>query len=206
MTAISEFPRPESRKHLQSLFGLVAQFHSWSPDTATATCNMRKLLSAKVAFLWNEECEHEFIGLKEILTSPLFLRPFDPNLETTFAVDTSNLEGTGFLLSQEDEEGKTRVVRCGFVAAKKSWKTLSPIESEAVGICWAAWSLDYYLRGAPKVRCIIDHRPLQTLMTAPLVSLSPRMLRAPPRAPPLLHRIHLGARKAPSVSVLEELT
>ena len=88
---------------------------------------MRKLLSAKVAFLWNEECEHEFIGLKEILTSPLFLRPFDPNLETTFAVDTSNLEGMGFFLSQEDEEGKTRVVWCGSVAAKKSWKTLSPI-------------------------------------------------------------------------------
>ena len=139
---------------------------------------MRKLLSAKVAFTWNEECEREFTDLKEILTSPLFLRPFDPNLETSFAVDTSNLEGTGFLLSQEDEEGKTRVVRCGSVAAKKSWKTLSPIESEAVGICWAARSLDYYLRGAPVVRCIVDHRPLQTLMTAPLETLSPRMLRA----------------------------
>ena len=46
MTAISEFPLPESRKHLQSLFGLIAQFHSWAPDTATATSNMRKLLSA----------------------------------------------------------------------------------------------------------------------------------------------------------------
>ena len=196
MTAISEFPCPESRKHLQSLFGLVAQFHSWSPDTATATRNMRKLLSAKVAFQWNEECEQEFIGLKEILTSPLFLRPFDPNLETTFTVDTSNLKGMGFLLSQEDEEGKTSVVRCGSIAAKKSWKTLSPIESEAMGICWVARSLDYYLRGAPKVRCIIDHCPLQTLMTAPLESLSLRMLHVPPQAPPLPHRIHLGAWKA----------
>ena len=61
---------------------------------------------------------------------------------------------------------------------RKSWKSLSPIEAEAVGICWSARSLDYYLCGAPKVRCIIDHRPLQTLMTAPLKSLSPRMLRA----------------------------
>ena len=139
---------------------------------------MRKLLSAKVSFQWSQECEEEFTALKKILTSPLFLRPFDSSLETTFSVDTSNLEGTGFLLSQEDKEGKTRVVRCGSVAAKKSWKSLSPIEAEAVGICWSARSLDYYLRGAPKVRCIIDHRPLQTLMTAPLESLSPRMLRA----------------------------
>ena len=80
-----------------------------------------------MAFQWNEECKQEFIGLKEILTSPLFLCPFDPNLETTFAVDTLNLEGTGFVLSQEDEEGKTSVVWCGSIAAKKSWKTLSPI-------------------------------------------------------------------------------
>ena len=36
---------------------------------------MRKLLLAKVAFQWNEECKREFIGLKEILTSPLFLMP-----------------------------------------------------------------------------------------------------------------------------------
>ena len=93
-------------------------------------------------------------------------------------MDTSNFEGTGFLLSQEDKEGKTRVVRCGSVAAKKSWKSLSPIEAEAVGICWSARSLDYYLRGAPEVCCIIDHCPLKTLMTAPLESLSPRMLRA----------------------------
>ena len=33
----AEFPRPETRKQLQSLFGLVAQFHSWAPDVATAT-------------------------------------------------------------------------------------------------------------------------------------------------------------------------
>ena len=148
MSAISEFPCPETRKQLQSLFGLVAQFHSWAPDVATATKHMRKLLSAKVSFQWSQECEEEFTALKKIMTSPLFLCPFDSSLETTFSVDTSNLEGTGFLLSQEDKEGKTRVVRCGSVAAKKSWKSLSPIEAEAVGICWSALSLDYYLCGA----------------------------------------------------------
>ena len=131
-----------------------------------------------MAFTWNEECKREFTDLKEILSSPLFLRPFDPNLKTSFAVDTSNIEGTGFLLTQEDKEGKTRVVRCGSVAAKKSWKSFSPIESEAVRICCAARSLDYYLRGAPVVCCIVGHRPLQTLMTAPLETLSPRMLQA----------------------------
>ena len=67
---------------------------------------------------------------------------------------------------------------CASVAAKKSWKSLSPIKYEAVGICWAEQSLDYYLRRAPVVRCIVDHCPLQILMTAPLETLSPRMLRA----------------------------
>ena len=127
---------------------------------------------------------------------PLFLRPFDPNLETSFPVDMSNIEGTGFLLMQEDDEVKTRVILCGSVAAKKSWKSLSPIESEAVGICWAAQSLDYYLCGAPVIRCIVDHCPLHTLMTAPLETLSPRMLQALPQAPPIPHRVCLGAWEA----------
>ena len=136
--------------------------------------------NAKVAFTWDDDCEHEFTQLKEILCSPLFLCPFDSNLETSFSVDTSNIEGTGFILMQEDEEKKTRVVCCGSVAAKKSWKSLSPLESEAVRICWSAKSLGFYLCGAPVIRCIVDHCPLQTLMTAPLdlETLLPRMLRA----------------------------
>ena len=178
MTAISEFPRPETRQHLQSLFCLIAQFQAWAPDTATATSHMRKLLLAKVSFVWTEDCEQEFIELKKILCSPLFLQPYDSSLPTTFSVDTSNLEGTGFILMQEGAQGKKRVVRCSSVAAKKSWAGLSPIEVEAVGLCWSAKSLDYYLRCCPEVLCILDHKPLQTLMEAPLESLSPRMLRA----------------------------
>ena len=44
MAAISDFPRPENSKQLQSLFGMIAQFQAWAPDTATATYHMRKLL------------------------------------------------------------------------------------------------------------------------------------------------------------------
>ena len=66
MTAVSMFPRPECRKHLQSLFSLVAQFQAWAPDAAACTANMRKLLSAKVAFTWTEECEREFVELKAL--------------------------------------------------------------------------------------------------------------------------------------------
>ena len=214
MSAISEFPHPKTRKQLQSLFGLVAQFHSWAPDVATATKHMRKLLSAKVSFQWSQECEEEFTALKKILTSPLFLRTFDSTLETTFSVDTLNLEGTGFLLSQEDKEGKTRVVRCGSVAAKKSCKSLSPIEAEAVGICWSAkitqllplWRPQGPLYHRPLPPTDLDDRP-------PWIAV-PENAPCPPRAPPLLHRVHLGAQAspsdlrrlgpAPSLSILEE--
>ena len=176
MTAISDFPCPENRKQLQSLFGMITQFQAWAPNTAT--CHMRKLLSAKVAFTWTPETEKEFVDLKALLCSPLFLRPFDTSLETTFMVDTSSLEGTGFVLLQEDKEGKKRVVRCGSVTAKCSWARLSPIKAECIGLVWSAKSLDFYLCGCPSVKCVLDHQPLKTLMEAPLETLSPRMLRA----------------------------
>ena len=119
MTAISQFPQPEMRKQLQSLFGLIAQFQSWAPDTATATCHMRRLLSAKVSYVWTEDSQCEFTELKKMLCSPLYLQPFNPFLPTTFMADMSPIEGTGFILTQEGKE-KQHMVRCGSVAAKKS--------------------------------------------------------------------------------------
>ena len=178
MTAISQFPQPETRKQLQSLFRLIAQFQLWALDTATATCNMRKLLSAKVSYVWTEDCEREFSELKKILCSPLYLQHYDSNLPTTFMADTSPIEGTGFILTQEGKNGKKHIVRCGSVAANKSWRGLSLLESECLRLCWSTQSLDYYLCGCAEVFCMLDHKPLQTLMTAPLETLSPRMLRA----------------------------
>ena len=81
---------------------------------------MRKLLSSKVAFTCTPETEKEFVDLKALLCSPLYLHPFNTSLETTFMADTSSLEGTGFVLLQEDKEGKKRVVRCWSVAATHS--------------------------------------------------------------------------------------
>ena len=106
------------------------------------------------------------------------MKPFDPTLPITFMADTSSLEGTGFFLLQEEEDGKKWVVRCGSVAAKKLWASLSPIESECIGLVWSAKALDYYLCGCPSVTCILDHHPFKTLMEAPMETLIPCMLRA----------------------------
>ena len=80
------------------------------------------------------------------------------------------------MLTQDDKEGKTRVVRCGSVAAKRSWAGLSPMKAECIGLVWSAKSFDFYLHGCPSVKYVLDHRPLKTLMEAPLDTLSPRML------------------------------
>ena len=64
------------------------------------------------------------------------------------------------------------------MAAKKSWASLSPLESEGIGLVWAATSLHYYMHRCPSITCILDHHPLKTLMEALMETLSPRMFRA----------------------------
>ena len=113
-----------------------------------------------------------------MLCSPLFLSLLIPRSQPPLWPTRLAWRAQGFVLLQEDAEGKKRVVRSGSVAAKKSWASLSPIESEAIGLVWSADSLDYYLHGCPSITCVLDHCPLKTLMEAPMETLTPRMVRA----------------------------
>ena len=81
-TAIKDFPTPTNISELRSFMGLANQLASFLPDLAQNTSNIRKLLSPENAFSWLSDHKQEFIKIKNILCSPLVVKPFDPNLVT----------------------------------------------------------------------------------------------------------------------------
>ena len=93
--AIASFPSPKSITDLRSFLGLANQLAFFLPDFSHLTCEMRKLLSTKNAFLWLDIHENEFRKLKEILTSELLVKTFDPKLMTMPLKDASRLNGLG---------------------------------------------------------------------------------------------------------------
>ena len=92
--------------------GLANQLASFLPNLTQKTSKIRKLLSLKNAFLWLPDHEEEFKNIKDILCSPLTLKPFDQSLPTYLIKNTSRLQGLGFALLQLEATNKFRLVKC----------------------------------------------------------------------------------------------
>ena len=100
---LEQFPTPTDEKGLRSFLGLANQLGNFIPDLSQATKKMRSLLRNKTAFVWSPEIEEEFREAKKILTSPMLIKPFNPQLETQVLTDASRLYGLGYLLTQTED-------------------------------------------------------------------------------------------------------
>ena len=98
--SLKEFPRPVDVTSLRAYLGLANQLGAFLPDLSQALVKMRSLLKKDTAFFWSPEIDQEFVRSKQILTSPVMVKPFDPNLETGLLTDASRLHGLGYLLLQ----------------------------------------------------------------------------------------------------------
>ena len=81
--AISKFPVPRNISELRSFLGLVNQLGVFLPDSAHMTVDLRGLLKKNVAYLWLPEHQKAFEQIKQLLTSPMLIRPFDCLLYTS---------------------------------------------------------------------------------------------------------------------------
>jgi hypothetical protein len=50
--------------------------------------------------------------IRQILTSPLVLKPFDQKLKTELLTDASCLKGLGYALIQRETDGTPRLIQC----------------------------------------------------------------------------------------------
>ena len=110
--AIASFPSPKNITYLRSFLGVANQLAFFLPDFSHLTCEMRKLLYTKNVFRWVDIDENEFQKLKEILTSELLVKTFDPKLTTMLLRDASRLNGLGYALLQKDDDTKLRLITC----------------------------------------------------------------------------------------------
>ena len=112
MDALSNFPRPESKPQVRQLLGMCQQFAIWVPDMAPATFSLRYLLRKATEFVWTAECKEDFQQMKAILSDERYIKPFDPELDTEFLVDTSKVAGAGYILIQRSQDGSVHGCCC----------------------------------------------------------------------------------------------
>ena len=139
---------------------------------------LRQLLKKGHAFTWLTEHQEEFESIKDILCSDLLVKFFNPSLPTQLLTDASRHHGLGYMLTQLDKEGRTRIIKCGSRSLTPTESRYATIELEGLAIQWAIQKCDYYLRGHSGFTVVTDHRPLLGIFSKPMhMEDNPRLLR-----------------------------
>jgi hypothetical protein len=172
LAAIASFPSPTNITGLRSFLGLANQLASFLPDFAHATVKLRGLLKSSSAWLWLDEHEEEFRRVRDILVSPLVVKPFDPALQTELMTDASNLHGLGYALVQREKSGRPRLIQCGSCSLSPAQKNYAVVELEMAAMWWAVEKCNFFLRGLEGFTILTDHRPLLGVFKRPLAAIN----------------------------------
>ena len=168
VAALADYPAPNDVSELRSFLGLAQQLAGFMPDLSQSTIKMRSLLKTSSEYVWTPEINEEFLRVRDILTSDMIVKPFDPSLETVLITDASRLYGLGYLLLQYDEGGASRLVQCGSFALTDHQKNYATIELEFLAIVRAIEKCSFYLLGMDRFTVYSDHRPLEGIMSKDL--------------------------------------
>jgi len=94
------FPRPTTRKQLQSFLGLASYYRKYIPHFAWLSDVLSDLLQKNTKFEWSEKTEQAFVDIKSRLASRPILIPPDYSKPFIVAVDASDF-AIGASLIQE---------------------------------------------------------------------------------------------------------
>lgn len=87
--AIQEMPRPEDKKGILRILGMINFIGKFIPNLSSKTVYLRQLLHDGCGFHWSDSHEKEWLQLKGTLTSEPVLAYFDPNKRTKISTDSS---------------------------------------------------------------------------------------------------------------------
>ncbi|UYV65118.1 hypothetical protein LAZ67_3003179 [Cordylochernes scorpioides] len=101
---IKSLPPPRDLRCLRSFLGSVTHYAKFIKNFNNQRAPLNELLKKNSRFIWTEECQRSFEGLKEALCSKPILQLFNPSLATHIYCDAST-SGIGALLKQEYPDG-----------------------------------------------------------------------------------------------------
>ena len=164
MEAVTKFPVPQNVTQLKSFLGMAQQLSRFAPELAAVSEPLRDLLSKKNVWRWEESHSLTFNKVKELLSQPACLAPYDVKKETLIRTDGSKLNGISVVLYQKQEDGSWRVVDCASRFLQDAEKNYYPIEIEMLGVMWGIQRMSMYLYGLPSFRVCTEHNPLVPIL------------------------------------------
>ena len=151
--AITEFPRPTSKKNVKSFLGVCSYYRQSINNFSAIAEPLIRLLRKNTEFFWSESVNIAFERLKQALVTAPVLVHYDYNKKIKLETDAS-LEGLGYVLNHEID-GQNHPFHFGSRTLKESEEKYSANQLEATCIAWAILKSRNYLLGV-KFEVITD--------------------------------------------------
>jgi len=160
MKAIAEFPEPCTAKEVRSFHGTVNQLSPYDSKLSQKLEPIRHLLKVKKGPIkLTEEESRAFEEVKKHLTSPETLAFYRPNQPLRIFTDAACTSGYGFVVQQQQPDGKWKPLLCNSRVLTEAEKNYSPIEAEMAALTWSLRKSEKFLKGQ-NVVVYTDHKPL----------------------------------------------
>ena len=161
--AICNMPRPESKKGIQRVLGVVGYYRMFIQNFSDVVAPLTDLLKKGCKFQWTNRCEAAWNHIKTILSSEPILKAPEFHKPFRLATDASDL-GAGAVLLQEDDEGIEHPVSYYSKKFNSSQRNYSVIEKELMAIILGLQHFKVYLDpSSGPITVYTDHHPLKYL-------------------------------------------
>jgi len=172
LTAVAQFPEPNTVKQIREFTGLANYFRHMIPNYALIAGHLSALTRKDTEWKGGplpEKAHQAFKSLQKALCQAPILAFPRPDRPMTLATDASTGDkdhpgGLGAVLTQTDEDGQERVIAYASRTLKEHEKNYGAYLLELAAASWGIDHFSVYLAGR-RFRLLTDHKPLTGLNT-----------------------------------------
>ena len=165
---VTGWPIPKNLKEARGFLGLCGTVRIWIKDYSQIARPLVDLTRKGVDYLWGPAQQKAFQKLKQLVTRAPALKPIDYTCgrQVYLSVDTSVL-GVGFILSQEDEEGRRSPARYGSIPLNKTEANYPQCKLELYGLLRALRHYRGFIAGVKDLIVEVDASSIKGMLTNP---------------------------------------
>ena len=163
MKKIRECKPPTDVRGVRRFLGMAQYYRTFIKGFADIARPLYDLIRKDNEFNWTKAQQKAFDIIKEKLTEEPILA--HPNWDKPFKLytDASNT-GLGAILTQDDDNGKERVIAYEARTLNQNEQNYPTTEKECLAVMWAIEKFRHYLGEWKKFKIFTNHAILKTLM------------------------------------------
>ncbi len=165
---ILKWPPLTNVKEVRGFLGLCGTVRIWIKNYSLIARPLTELVRKDEDFTWDERREEAFQTLKQLITTAPALKPIDYTIENpvVLSVDSSKI-AVGFILAQEDDDGRKRPARYGSIPMNDRESRYSQPKLELYGLFRALRAYRLYLIGVQNLKVEVDAKYIKGMLNEP---------------------------------------